>query len=132
VIASGVSRPGLSALANALGREAVVAHQPGNKAVLFPFDANGDVAADVAELRAKAQGVLPDARYRYGVTGPYLDRVLMSDKSDPNAATIPYSRFGANPRTAGYADLESRVLGSPLTEDFGGALVPTTLGYASR
>ena len=123
VIASKVPRGALATLGKTLGADAVVAQQPGDRALMFPL---GD--ADIESIRRQAQAAVPGLSLRYGVSDPGVDRVLLGD--DPSYMT-DYADYGVNPRTPAYSELERKLLKTPLiAQDLSGPFPPGGAGLA--
>ena len=123
LIAHNINAGAMSKLAKHLGQDAVIAQQPGGKALIFSL--KGD---PIEELRRNVATAAPELHLRYGVSDPGIDRTLIGDADWMDQ---PYSKFGPNPRTKLYSALERKLFGEPnLQDQFGSAsAVPDDLGY---
>ena len=110
VLAKGVDKGALATLAKGLGDRAVVAHQPDERALMFPLPGT-DLSLEA--LRQRAAMLAPAVKLRYGVSDPGIDRVLIGDVP---YADMPYSEFGENPRTPAYSALERMLMNSDAPE----------------
>ena len=122
VLARGVDKGALATLAKGLGDRAVVAHQPGDRALMFPLPGT-DLSLEA--LRQRAAMLAPSLKLRYGASDPGVDRVLIGDVP---YADMPYSQFGDNPRTPSYSELEKMLMNSDAPQRDAGMLSPQDAG----
>ena len=123
LIAHNINAGAMSKLAKSLGQDAVIAQQPGGKALIFSLKDE-----PIAQLRQRVGDAAPELSLRYGVSDPGIDRTLIGDV---DYADQPYSKLAPNPRTPLYSALERKLFGEPnLQDEFGSAsAVPHDLGY---
>ena len=84
-----------------LTEQMVIAARPGNKALIMGFD---DSKGQVPELMKKIQEIVPDAKFKTGVSNNAIDRVYMTRSRD-EFGNPTYADFGATPRNSGLLDV---------------------------
>lgn len=133
IIARDLPRGALSTLGRQLGKDNVIAQQPGNRALVFPMKPSGDITqAEIEALRQSLENAVPGIKARYGVSNSGQDRLTVGDSPLPEGWNeVGYGAYGPNPRTPAYSALEKKLLKQPLiSQDLSGPFPMGGLGLS--